>query len=298
LILRALFFDNFKEFGEKGILGHAPRLKQISSLYQKKNKTMDLLILIGVLGIFTGFISGMLGIGGGIVMAPLLLYVPGWFGFQPLPMKVVAGLTIVQGLLACFSGALTHRRFHFVSTKLTLWMGITIFLAALTGGAAAEYVPNNLLLIVFAGMAMLAAILIFIPTKSDSEHPDIASFSFNRTKSIITAGSVGLLGGLVGQGGSFILIPLMTSFMQVPTRIAIGSNLAIVFISSLAAFLGKAFTGQIAWSLAVPILLTVIPAAYLGSLASRRVPIAKLRMILAICIALAALRVGISAAGF
>ncbi len=109
---------------------------------------MDLLILIGVLGIFTGFISGMLGIGGGIIMAPLLLYVPGWFGFSPLSMKVVAGLTIVQGLLACFSGALTHRKFHFVSSKLTLWMGITIFLTALIGGATAQHVPNNLLLIV------------------------------------------------------------------------------------------------------------------------------------------------------
>jgi uncharacterized protein len=259
---------------------------------------MDLLLLIAALGLFTGFISGMLGIGGGIIMAPLLLYVPGWLGFTPLPMKVVAGLTIVQGLVACISGALTHSKFHFVSSKLTLWMGSSIFFTALIGGAAAKHVPNNLLLMVFAGMAMLAAVLIFVPTQSDSEDPDIASFSFNRLKSVITAGSVGLLGGLVGQGGSFILIPLMTSFMQVPTRIAIGSNLAIVLLSSLAAFLGKALTGQIVWSLTVPIVVTAIPAAYLGSLASRRVPVAGLRIILAICIGLAAIRVGISAAGF
>lgn len=259
---------------------------------------MDLFLLIGVLGMFTGFISGMLGIGGGIIMAPLLLYVPGWFGLAPLSMKVVAGLTIVQGLVACLSGALTHSKFHFVSSKLTLWMGSTIFFTALIGGATAKHVSNNLLLILFAGMAMLAAILIFIPTPSDSEDPDIASFTFNRLKSVATAGSVGLLGGLVGQGGSFILIPLMTSFMQVPTRIAIGSNLAIVLLSSLAAFLGKALTGQIVWSLAVPIVVTAIPAAYLGSLTSRRVPVAKLRMILGFCIAMAAMRVGVSAAGF
>lgn len=257
---------------------------------------MDLLLLIAVLGMFTGFISGMLGIGGGIIMAPLLLYVPGWFGLPPLSMKVVAGLTIVQGLVACLSGALTHRKFHFVSNELTLWMGCSIFLTALIGGAMAKHVPNNLLLMVFAAMAMLAAILIFIPTPSDSEAPDIESFTFNRLKSVVTAGSVGFLGGLVGQGGSFILIPLMTSFMQIPTRIAIGSNLAIVLLSSLAAFLGKALTGQISWSLTVPIIVTAIPAAYLGSIASRRVPVAGLRVILAICIALAALRVGISAA--
>jgi uncharacterized membrane protein YfcA len=259
---------------------------------------MELYFLIGSLGLFTGFLSGLLGIGGGIVMAPLLLYVPPRFGFSPLAMRDVAGLTIVQGLVGCLSGALTHNKFHFVSNRLTGWMGITIFLCALTGGAAAGYVPNTILLAIFALMALLAAVLIFVPTRTDSEFPDLATFSFSRLKAVTASGSVGLLGGLVGQGGSFILIPLMTSFLQVPTRIAIGSNLAIVFLSSLAAFLGKAFTGQIAWSLAAPIVIAVVPAAYLGGLTSRKVPVAGLRMILAICIAIAAVKVGISAAGF
>lgn len=259
---------------------------------------MELLLLIGALGVLTGFLSGMLGIGGGIVMAPLLLYVPPWFGFSALAMRDVAGLTIVQGLVGCLAGALTHNKFHFVSSRLTAWMGITIFLTALTGGAASGYVSDTILLSIFAFLAMLAAVLIFVPTRTDSENPDLAAFSFSRLRAVTASGSVGLLGGLVGQGGSFILIPLMTSYMQIPTRIAIGSNLAIVFLSSLAAFLGKALTGQIAWLLAVPIVIAVIPAAYLGGLTSRRVPVAGLRMILAICIAIAAVRVGISAAGF
>lgn len=107
----------------------------------------------------------------------------------------------------------------------------------------------------------------------------------------MTAASVvGLLGGLVGQGGSFILIPLMTSFIHIPTRIAIGSNLAIVLLSTSAGFIGKAVTGQIEWLLTVPIILTVIPAAIIGSHVSRRAPVARLRWILAILIAVAAIR--------
>ncbi len=253
---------------------------------------MDLYILISILGMITGFLSGLLGIGGGIVMAPMLLYLPPLFGLDLLPMRTVAGLTVVQGLAACIAGALTHKKFHFVSASLTGWMGTTIFLAALVGGAGAIYIANDILLAIFAGLALVAAILVFIPTRADSENPDINTFSFSRPRAVIAAGSVGLLGGLVGQGGSFILIPLMTSFVQVPTRIAIGSNLAIVFLSSLAALLGKAATGQISWGLALPIIVTVVPAAHLGGLASRRVPIAGLRILLATCIGVAALRIG------
>lgn len=63
---------------------------------------MGIYLLIGALGLGTGFLSGLLGIGGGIVMAALLLYVPPIFGFEPLPMRIVAGLTIVQGLVRVF----------------------------------------------------------------------------------------------------------------------------------------------------------------------------------------------------
>lgn len=141
---------------------------------------------------------------------------------------------------------------------------------------------------------MTAAVLVFVPTASDSESPAIESLCFSHLRAVVSAGSVGILDGLVGQGGSFILIPLMTSFLQIPTRIAIGSNLAIIFLSSLAAFLGKALTGQILWPLALPIVLAVAPAAYLGGWLSCRVPVAKLRLLLALCIAGAALKIGFS----
>lgn len=256
---------------------------------------MDLYLLVGLLGLATGFISGLLGIGGGIIMAPLLLYLPPLFGHLPFTMKVVAGLTIVQGLTACVSGALSHRKFHFVSGQLTGWMGASIFAAALLGGAGADYLPDRLLLAIFALLALSAAGLIFVPTAGDSEAPAVESFFFSRLRAVVAAGSVGVFGGLVGQGGSFILIPLMTSFLQVPTRIAIGSNLAIIFLASLAAFLGKALTGQILWHFALPIVLTVIPATYLGGQFSRRVPVAKLRLLLAACIVAAAIKIGVSA---
>ena len=252
---------------------------------------MDLFFLIGLLGIVAGFLSGLLGIGGGIIMAPLLLYVPPAFGLDTLPMQTVAGLTIVQGLLGCFAGMLMHRKFRFVSNSLTVYMGVSIFGAAMIGGVCSTYVSNNILLFLFACLAAIAAVLIFISDKGEEEYPDPKSLDFSKPRAITAAAGVGLLGGMVGQGGSFILIPLMTWFVKIPTRIAIGSNLGIVLLSTVAAFLGKAATGQIEWYLTLPIAVTVIPAAGLGSFVSRSSSVLVLRRILAFLIGIAALRI-------
>lgn len=256
---------------------------------------MGLYLLIAFLGVVCGFFSGLLGIGGGIIMAPLLLYVPPLTGFEPLSMHTVAGLTIVQGLAACISGVIVHKRFNSVSGQLAKWMGSAIFLAALLGGAGSEYISHQVLLLIFGALALLAAILMLKANAKENELPAMAGLTFSLWRAVSTAGSVGILGGMVGQGGSFILIPLMTSFVHIPTRIAIGSNLAIVMLSTTAGFLGKAITGQIEWLLTIPIVLTVVPATHLGGILSHRVPVAKLRKILGIIIAIASVRILISA---
>lgn len=251
---------------------------------------MEIYLIVGFLGLISGFLSGLLGIGGGIVMAPLLLYIPPLFGMEPLTMQSVAGLTIVQGMAACLSGSLTHKKMHFVSRELSVYMGSTIFLAAAIGGAGSSLVSNSILIFIFSCLALVAALCMLLPPPNDCEEPDNTRIKFSRFRAITTASTVGLLGGLVGQGGSFILIPLMTSYVQIPTRIAIGSNLAIVLLSTTAGFIGKSVTGQIEWILTIPIVLTVVPAAVLGGLVSRRVSVLYLRRLLAIIIGIAAVR--------
>lgn len=256
--------------------------------------TMEIYLVIGFLGLISGFLSGLLGIGGGIVMAPLLLYIPPVFGLEHLTMQCVAGLTIIQGLASSLSGAVIHKKMHFVSNQLSLFMGSAIFIFAALGGAGSKFISNEILLFIFACLSISAAVCMLLPTPHDSEKPDVAMIKFNRFRALTTASGVGFLGGLVGQGGSFILIPLMTAYVKIPTRIAIGSNLAIVLLSSIAGFIGKSLTGQIEWLLTIPIVLTVVPAAVLGGLISCRVSTICLRRILAALIAAASLRIWIS----
>ena len=248
-------------------------------------------LTIFVLGLFGGVISGLLGIGGGIVMAPLLLEAPRLLGLGELEMRVVAGLTMTQGLAGCLSGAIIHKKYQFVNMPLVLAMGIPIAIAALIGGAASKFTPNAVLLAIFAGLALIAAVMMLIPKNEKEEYPDAKKLAFNRPLAIVIALTIGLLGGLVGQGGSFILIPMMLYGLKIPTRIAIGSNLAIVLFSSIAGFAGKLATGQIPLFLASGLILGVLPGAQIGGFVSKRTGVKMLHYILAILIAAAAIKI-------
>jgi uncharacterized membrane protein YfcA len=247
-----------------------------------------LAVLILVVGFAISCLSGFLGIGGGIVMAPALLYLPPALGLSALDMRQVAGLTITQGLFACLSGAWRHDRYRSVSRRLVIYMGSAITVAALTGSVASRWVANEVLIVVFAGLAVIAALMMWLPKAEEFKVEDPDAYRFNIFLAISIAAVIGILGGLVGQGGSFILIPLMLHVLRLPTRVVIGSNLALVFLASLAGFVGKAVTGQVPLIPAALLVLAAVPGAQIGSVLSHRTSPRWLRTTLAVVIALAA----------
>lgn len=239
--------------------------------------------------------SGLLGIGGGILMTPILLYLPPAIGLGSLDMRQVAGLTMVQGIFSAASGVLGHNRHGFVSRSLVAWMGSTIAASSFLGAAGSRYVESHTLQAVFAGLAVVAAALMTIPRKDGEEGVNGSAVRFNRGLAVAVAGAVGCLGGMVGQGGAFILVPLMLYVLRLPTRVALGSSLGIVFFSALAGFIGKLGTGQINLFWAALLVGGAIPGAQLGAHFSARVSASRLRHLLAIVIAAAAVKMGYEA---
>ncbi len=254
-----------------------------------------LILLILFLGFTISFLSGLIGIGGGIAMAPALLYLPSLLGVGALDMRQVAGLTITQGLFACLSGAFRHYKYHCVSRPLVVWMGPAIVLAALAGATLSRGVTNEALMMIFAVLAACAAILMLLPRREGDGTPDPGRVKFSRPAALLIALTIGSLGGMVGQGGSFILIPLMLHVLRLPTRIVIGSNLALVFLSSLAGFAGKLATGQIPGVLAVFLILGALPGAQIGSVLSHRTSPKLLRAALALVVVAAAVTMAFDA---
>jgi uncharacterized membrane protein YfcA len=100
---------------------------------------------------------------------------------------------------------------------------------------------------------------------------------------------------MVGQGGSFLLVPLMIYVLRVPTRVAIGSNLALVLLSSAAGLAGKLFTAQVPLVSAGMLALGTVPGAQAGSALSHRIPPRGLRAALGVVVGLSAVALAIDA---
>ncbi|MFZ7104023.1 MAG: sulfite exporter TauE/SafE family protein [Peptococcaceae bacterium] len=242
---------------------------------------MDIALAVTVLGFIGAFIAGMAGIGGAIIMVPLLYFVPPLLGFEQLSMQTVAGLTIVQVLIATGTAALVHKANNYLNKELVKWMAATIIIASFGGGLASKYVTELMMQQIFAILALIAAVMMFIPKKEKNERNHV---NFNKGLAVVCTFIVGALAGMIGAGGAFLLVPIMLYVLNIPLRITVGSSLAIVFFSALAGFLGKVYTNQIVWSLAVAIILGAMPGAYLGGKISKYIPIKALKGILAILI--------------
>jgi uncharacterized protein len=252
--------------------------------------SLGVLVLCLTAGVSVG--SGLLGIGGGIILTPLLLYLPPAFGLGPLDMKEVAGLTMVQGLFGAASGGLRHYKYGFVNRRLVAYMGPTIAISSLLGAVSSHFIEARALQAIFAGLAVIAAGLMFVPRRKEDEHDDGKETPFNRPLSIIVAIAVGVLGGMVGQGGAFILVPLMLYVLRLPTRITLGSSLGIVLFSAFAGVAGKLVTGQIDLPLAAFLVAGAVPGAQIGGYLSKRVSTVRLRKVLAILIVFTAIKMG------
>ncbi len=255
--------------------------------------TLTFALTLIALGFVGAFISGLVGVGGAIVMIPLLFYVPPLLAVGSLDIKHVAGVTMTQVLAASVAGAWTHGRGALVHRKLALVGGTAMALGALVGAVASSYVSGRALLAIFAAMTTVALPLMVVPPTRRLDGTGGADAPFNRAAAVAYPGAIGIVSGLVGAGGAFLLVPVLIALLRLPVRISIGTSLAMTGVSASMGFLGKALTAQIPLWPAVAVVLGSLPGAPLGAKVSHRAPVNVLRAVLAVVIALVTIRVWI-----
>jgi uncharacterized membrane protein YfcA len=209
--------------------------------------------LAAVIGISLGLLGG----GGSILAVPLLVYV------AELPAKeAIATSLFVVGVTSA-AAVLPHARAGRVRWRTGLAFGAAGMAGAYAGGRLAAYIPGTVLLVGFAVMMLATAAAMIRGRRSGSRPP---RHELPVLRVIIDGSVVGLVTGMVGAGGGFLVVPALALLGGLPMTVAVGTSLLVIAMKSFAGFAGYLASAEINWALA----LAVAAAAVLGSLAGGR----------------------------
>lgn len=242
---------------------------------------LELAAILALLGLLAAFLSGLLGIGGALMLIPMLLYVPELLGLGDFDARQAAAMAIAQVVVSSGSATISNYRRGLVYRRLAAIILSSMVSAALVSGWASQFVPATGLLILLAALATLGAATMLLPVTGGEVGPPQPPFS--PALAIASGAFVGAVIGLVG-GGSFMLIPLQVYALGIPTRTAMATGLSAVFPTAVAGLVGKALGNQVPLVPAAMVCLLSVPGAQLGTAAGARVPARALRAIYAVVV--------------
>jgi len=236
-----------------------------------------------LIGIFGGFISGLVGIGGAIIIYPMLLLLPPLVGLPTYSAYIASGLTSSQVFFSTLSGSFKAYKNKDFSRTLVLNMGSGMIIGSILGAILANLINVQFVNMVYIIIALLALILMFIKVAPSTSH-----IKFNRLLLITIGGIIGLVSGIVGAGGAFIIIPVL--LVKLPMNTVVTNSIVIAFISSIGAFIIKLLQGYIPVNSAIPLILGSILFTPLGMKIGQKIPDYIQKMIVSILIVIAIIK--------
>lgn len=244
---------------------------------------VSFIIILFLIGFIGSFISGMVGVGGSIIKYPMLLFIPPALGYMAFSAHEVSGISAVQVFFATIAGVWAYKGTGFLHKPLVLYMGTSILVGSFIGAFASSYFPESYVNVVYAILATIAVILMFLPKKDIPNQP-ADQVKVSKALASVLSFIVGIASGIVGAAGSFLLVPIMLVILKVPTRVTIATSLAITFISSIGSTIGKVSTNQVLYEPAIIMIIASLIASPLGAKLGQRMNTKFLRWILALLI--------------
>lgn len=244
-----------------------------------------LLIMFAVLGALTGFVAGLLGVGGGVVIVPGLFYIFKFLGLDPSAyMHVFIGTSLTLVIPTGLSSVRAHRQRGAVDFDLVKRIGIGIVFGVIIGAGLADHLAGSTLKMIFAcAILCLAVIMLADPSRFQLHH------EVPRQPWAAQAGAfIGMISTLVGIGGATLSVPFM-SLCRVPIHKAIGTAAALGIVIAVPGTIGFIIIGWgqaglppyslgyvnvVIWGLIMPVSILCAP---LGAAVSHKVPVKALR---------------------
>ncbi|MGW1058764.1 sulfite exporter TauE/SafE family protein [Micromonospora rubida] len=225
--------------------------------------TGGLALTVG-LAVLVGISLGLLGGGGSILAVPLLVYV------ADLPAKeAIATSLLVVGVTSAV-GVLPHARAGRVRWRTGLIFGVAGMAGAYAGGRLAEFIPAGVLLTGFALMMLATAVAMIRSQRSAEGRPVPHELPVGRV--VLDGVVVGLVTGLVGAGGGFLVVPALALLGGLPMPVAVGTSLVVIAMKSFAGLAGYLSSVSINWGLAAAVTAAAVVGSLLGGRLAGRIP--------------------------
>jgi uncharacterized membrane protein YfcA len=184
-----------------------------------------------LLGLLVGLTLGMLGGGGSILTVPIFIFVLG------IETKTAMMMSLAAVGTTSLLGAIGHWRHGYINTRLALVFGAFAMVGSFVGGKLSRFFSGDVLLTMF-GVVMLTAAIFMARGQKPADPAEPPGKSRPIGIMAIPAVALGMLTGLIGVGGGFLIVPVLVLLGGVPMKKAIGSSLLVISMTALSGFIG------------------------------------------------------------
>jgi hypothetical protein len=227
---------------------------------------------------------GLIGGGGSILTVPVLVYL-----FHVDPVQATAYSLFIVGA-SSLVGAWPKYKQGFVNLKTAIIFGIPSIVAVFAtrkfivpaipnelGEFAGIAITKSLLMMMLFAVLMVAASFSMIRSKKNKETELEGEQKFNYPLILLEGALVGILTGLVGAGGGFLIIPALVMLSKLPMKQAVGTSLLIIAAKSLIGFTGDLGNRTMDWTLLLTVTALAIAGIFIGDKLSKRIDGNKLK---------------------
>lgn len=237
-------------------------------------------ILGFILAAFVGISLGLIGSGGSILTVPILVYV---MGVNPVlataySLFIVGSTALVGGVQSAFQKRVDFKTVLIFggpsiaavyATRMWLMPLIPKEIATIGSFAITKSIA---LMILFAIVMILASISMIRSGKKNPENGEIIAMKYNYPMILLEGTVVGLLTGLVGAGGGFLIIPALVLLARMPMKLAVGTSLFIIAAKSLIGFIGDLQGSEVIdWKLLASFTAFAVAGIFIGILLSKKI---------------------------
>ena len=237
-----------------------------------------------VASVFIGISLGLIGGGGSILTVPVLVYLFGIDAFLATEYSLfIVGISSLVGSVSYFKKGLVNLRTAFIFGVPSI---ISIFLTrnfilplipdeVFTFGSF--IVTKDIFLLLLFAVLMITSSYKMIRKRVELKIETVPSQNNNTTLAVAEGSVVGILTGLVGAGGGFMIIPALVNLLKIPMKVAIGTSLVIISLNSLIGFFSSMNHVKIEWNLLATITAIAIIGIIIGSQLSKKIDGKKLK---------------------